>query len=140
MLSALANIARLLRIARTLAQHDALFPLERLGVASGIVTLVRLVSRRSAPGRPGERLAAAFEALGPAFIKLGQALSVRSDVVGEDVADDLSGAAVGATLTSVFLLPVLGLPGAMGALSILNAGALTALAVSIVALKRRAPR
>lgn len=91
MLTALANLTRLFRIARTLAQHDALFPLERLGVAKGIVTLVRLVSRRGAPGRPGERLAAAFEALGPTFIKLGQALSVRSDLVGEDVAADLSG-------------------------------------------------
>ena len=91
MLSVLVNLARLLRIARTLARHDALFPLERLGLASGVVTLIRLISRRSVPGRPGERLAAAFEALGPTFIKLGQALSVRSDLVGEEVAGDLSG-------------------------------------------------
>ncbi|MEE8445273.1 MAG: 2-polyprenylphenol 6-hydroxylase [Alphaproteobacteria bacterium] len=91
MLSTLANLARLFQIARTLARHDALFPLERLGLAPGIVALIRLISRRSAPGRPGERLAAAFEALGPTFIKLGQALSVRSDLVGEEVATDLSG-------------------------------------------------
>jgi ubiquinone biosynthesis protein len=90
MLKAVANLFRLFLIARTLAQHDALFPLERLAVAPGIMTLVRLISRRSAPGRPGERLAAACEALGPTFIKLGQALSVRSDLVGEEVAADLS--------------------------------------------------
>jgi len=40
---------------------------------------------------------------------------------------DLAGAAVGATLTAVFLLPVLGLAGAMTSLSLLNAGALVAL-------------
>ena len=91
MLSVLVNLARLLRIARTLARHEALFPLERLGLACGVVTLIWLFSRRRVPGRPGERLAAAFEALGPTFIKLGQALSVRSDLVGEEVAGDLSG-------------------------------------------------
>ena len=90
MLKAIANLFRLLLIARTLARHDALFPLEQLGVAPAVMTLVRLISRRHAPGRPGERLAAACEALGPTFIKLGQALSVRSDLVGEDVASDLS--------------------------------------------------
>jgi ubiquinone biosynthesis protein len=90
MLKAAVNLLRLFLIARTLAQHDALFPLEQLGVAPGIMGLVRLISRRSAPGRPGQRLAAACEALGPTFIKLGQALSVRSDLVGEDVAADLS--------------------------------------------------
>jgi ubiquinone biosynthesis protein len=89
-LKAIANLFRLFLIARTLARHDALFPLERLGVAPAVMTLVRLVSRRRAPGRPGERLAAACEALGPTFIKLGQALSVRSDLVGEEVASDLS--------------------------------------------------
>lgn len=40
--------------------------------------------------RPGERLAAAFTELGPAFIKLGQMLSTRSDLIGEEVASDLS--------------------------------------------------
>lgn len=43
---------------------------------------------------------------------------------------DLTGAAVGATLTAVLLLPVLGLFGAMRALALLNAGALAALALS----------
>jgi ubiquinone biosynthesis protein len=90
MSKAIANLFRLLRIARTLARHDALFPLERLAVAPGVMTIARLISRQHASGRPGQRLAAACEELGPTFIKLGQALSVRSDLVGEDVATDLS--------------------------------------------------
>ena len=39
--------------------------------------------------RPGERLTLAMTALGPAFVKLGQALSVRPDLVGDTLADDL---------------------------------------------------
>jgi len=40
--------------------------------------------------RRGQRLAKAFETLGPTFIKLGQAISTRSDIIGDDVADDLA--------------------------------------------------
>ena len=90
MFAAIAHLARLLRIARTFARHDALFPLEHGGVSPVIVALARAVSRRAVPGRPGERLAAALEELGPSFIKLGQALSVRSDLIGEELADDLA--------------------------------------------------
>lgn len=38
----------------------------------------------------GEYLADSFEKLGPSFIKFGQALSVRPDIVGEDIAVSLS--------------------------------------------------
>ncbi len=41
-------------------------------------------------GRPGERLARAFETLGPVSIKLGQLLSTRADVFGEVFAADLA--------------------------------------------------
>ena len=42
------------------------------------------------PLRPGERLAAALQALGPSFIKLGQMLSTRADLFGDEIADDLA--------------------------------------------------
>lgn len=77
-------------IARVLARHDALFPLEKLGVAKPVVWLAKAVSRRNVPGRPGQKLASAFVELGPSFIKLGQALSTRADLLGEEVAMDLS--------------------------------------------------
>jgi len=42
------------------------------------------------PRNRGEYLAKALEKLGPSFIKFGQALSVRGDVVGDEVAKSLS--------------------------------------------------
>ena len=47
-------------------------------------------SRQDAPGRPGQRLALALQDLGPSFIKLGQSLATRSDLLGQEVAADLS--------------------------------------------------
>ena len=38
----------------------------------------------------GERLAIALKRLGPTYIKLGQILSTRADLIGEDAAADLS--------------------------------------------------
>jgi len=97
MIRALRNLRRLVGIGRTLARHDALFPLELAGLAPGTVRFLSRILRigaRPAPDsgemRPGERLAAALQALGPSFIKLGQALSVRPDLVGDGVAEDLS--------------------------------------------------
>lgn len=89
MLDFARHVLRLGRIGWTLARHDALWPLE---LAQGLETpamLARLVSRRR-PGRPGQRLAAALQALGPTFVKFGQALSTRADLLGEEAADDLA--------------------------------------------------
>ncbi|GEO80885.1 2-polyprenylphenol 6-hydroxylase [Pararhodospirillum oryzae] len=84
------NLARLLTIARVLARHDALFPLESIALLQPVVLAARAVSRRRVEGRPGQKLAAAFTELGPTFIKLGQALSIRADLLGEEVAADLA--------------------------------------------------
>lgn len=90
MFRTLRNTVRLLTIARVLARHDALFLLSRLGVTRRIGLLAGRVSNRRAVGRPGERLARALVELGPSFIKFGQALSTRADLVGDAVAADLS--------------------------------------------------
>lgn len=89
-MESIRHIRRLLSIARTLARHDALFILEQLKLAPVVVFLAKLISSRKAPGRPGERLARAFQDLGPSFIKVGQMLSTRSDLLGEEMAADLS--------------------------------------------------
>ena len=90
MFTSAKNIYRLLQIARALARHDALFPLEEAGVATGMIATVRLLSRKDRDRRPGQRLANALQELGPSFVKLGQALSTRPDLIGEEVAADLS--------------------------------------------------
>lgn len=80
-------------VARTLARHDALFPLEELEVAPTVVALSRLlagISKAETSRRPGQRLARALNEAGPSFIKLGQALATRSDLLGEEMSADLS--------------------------------------------------
>ncbi len=91
MIRSFKNIFRLLKLARTLARHDALFPLQELEVAPWVVTLSRLLAgTQEQNGRPGQRLARALNEAGPSFIKLGQALATRSDLLGEEMSGDLS--------------------------------------------------
>ena len=59
--------------------------------SASLIRLFLFAPRNSgaASRRPGERIAAALTDLGPAFVKLGQALSVRPDIVGDALAEDL---------------------------------------------------
>jgi ubiquinone biosynthesis protein len=91
----LRHLARLGQIVITLARHDALFPASALsGRAAAVAPLLRvlrLVRRRETTGRrPGERLAAALTEMGPSFIKLGQVLATRVDLLGEEITADLA--------------------------------------------------
>ena len=90
MLRPFRTLFRLLAIARILARHDALAPLQQLGVAPAVAWFAAKVSRREVGGRPGQKLVAALTELGPSFIKLGQFLSTRADLLGEPLAADLS--------------------------------------------------
>jgi ubiquinone biosynthesis protein len=94
MLRALRNFGRLWVVARSFAQYDALFLLEVHPLGSAAARGARLFWRRRGDVkglRPGQRLALALTALGPTFIKFGQALSTRADLLGEQTAADLSG-------------------------------------------------
>jgi ubiquinone biosynthesis protein len=96
MLRTFRNLGRVTGIVRTIARHDALFLLAESNtpfyVKSGIalITIGARPTPKVASLRKGEKLALALQKLGPGFIKLGQALSVRSDLVGEEIADDLA--------------------------------------------------
>lgn len=93
MFTTAANTASLLRIARVMARHDALFVFEKLRVFPVIRLGGRLVARPDTSAgkrRPGQRLADALVELGPSFIKLGQLLSTRSDLIGDEFARDLA--------------------------------------------------
>ena len=91
----LASASRLVAAGWVLVRHDALAPREiepLLPPAArfGARALRLLAGPQARLGRPGERLARAFETLGPAAIKLGQLLSVRADIFGGQFAEDLS--------------------------------------------------
>ena len=92
----MSAVLRLFAAGWTLLRHDALAPREYAHLlpvpARLAAALLRLATLGAlAPGRPGQRLARAFERLGPAAIKLGQLLSTRADVFGEAFAADLAG-------------------------------------------------
>lgn len=90
MLTNLRYSVRLLRIGYVLARYDALFMLRTLRVSPLLRALPHLVPTKRRGLRQGQRLSLALQALGPSFIKLGQALSTRPDFVGEAIAEDLS--------------------------------------------------
>ncbi len=93
MFSSFRHLGRLWVIARSFAQHDALFLLENHPTGR---TAARIAGRVWRPRpylkglRPGHRLALALTMLGPTFIKFGQALSTRADLLGDSVAADLA--------------------------------------------------
>ena len=87
--NSLKNISHLIGITRKLARNDALFPVELLDIKT-LTLFARTFRKRRRNLRPGQKLVNAFQELGPSFIKLGQALSTRSDLVGEEIAADLA--------------------------------------------------
>ena len=97
MLSAAGDYFRLLAAAARLSRHDALIPAEVAHLLPAPVRFIGAMTRagaatRSADGRPlrpGERLASAFEKMSPAYVKLGQFMATRPDIIGFDAARDL---------------------------------------------------
>jgi ubiquinone biosynthesis protein len=88
-MSEFASLLRLWRSARLLSRYDALLPGEYhalLPFRARVARVILGLGRVREIGPPGMRLAHALERLGPAYIKLGQMLATRPDIVGEEVA------------------------------------------------------
>ncbi len=88
------GLNRLRHIAQVLSRHGFGFVLARLNL--GRFVPVWMTRRRVTPGELdggtaafGRRLATAFAELGPTFVKLGQILSTRPDVVPVEVLSEL---------------------------------------------------
>jgi ubiquinone biosynthesis protein len=94
MFGTLASLARLTRALFTLARHDAILPAEYQSLypapARLLGQMLRLVARSDNADNPGERLARALERLGPSYVKFGQVLATRGDVIGERFARGLA--------------------------------------------------
>ena len=93
-MSDLTAFGRLVGACWVLIRADVLIPRELdpilpPSVRAGARALRLFAGPQARQGRPGERLAHAFEHLGPATIKLGQVLSTRADIFGRQFADDL---------------------------------------------------
>lgn len=87
--SHVTHIWRLLKWGRTLARHGALRGIERDPLTPAPVRRLVKLARFGARVPKQPRYADAFQAIGPAAIKLGQTLATRPDLVGEAAADDL---------------------------------------------------
>jgi len=88
------NAVRLAEVAQVLVRHGFPDLLRLLGLYEGApakvlrrLRLVRDIETR--PHTVGDRLRAALTELGPTFIKFGQVLSTRPDLVGPDIAKAL---------------------------------------------------
>ena len=89
------SFLRLLGWGWVLVRHDALAPREITPLLPAWARLLAGTLRlfagpQARDGGPGQRLARAFERLGPVTIKLGQVLSTRADIFGPVFAAELS--------------------------------------------------
>ncbi len=93
MLSIFADYYRLARAGFILSRYDALLPREYADALPWGLRMLGRLSRIGARGkdlRPGQRLARALGGQGPAYVKFGQFLATRPDVIGFEMAADLS--------------------------------------------------
>jgi len=90
-MSSILNFIRLLKIITILYKRGALFLLRDLGVMPNfIISALSIFSFQSRSISRGKRIKLILHDLGPFFIKFGQTLATRPDLVGEEVAHELS--------------------------------------------------
>ena len=90
MTTSVTHLWRLLKWGRTLARHGALRGIEEDPLTPPPVRRLAKIARFGARIPPTPEYASALVAIGPAAIKLGQALSTRPDLVGQAAAENLS--------------------------------------------------
>ncbi|MEM1397896.1 MAG: 2-polyprenylphenol 6-hydroxylase, partial [Pseudomonadota bacterium] len=98
MFLAISDWIRLFAAGFRLTRYDALIPAEfaalyptpvKLAGAVSRIGAPRRLSENGAPLRPGQRMASAFETMSPPYVKLGQVLATRPDIIGFEMAGDL---------------------------------------------------
>jgi len=87
---AVKSAGRLRQIAAVLTRHGFGDVIERLGLGSYIPNRILNWLEAGSGKSFGVRLREAFEELGPTFVKLGQVLSMRPDLVPESVVEELT--------------------------------------------------
>lgn len=87
------SATRFLRIVLTVLRYrlDTFIPIKLLPwYLKYTLGIVLTIGRKGAERNRGERLRLALESLGPIFVKFGQILSTRRDLLPDDVADELA--------------------------------------------------
>lgn len=94
MLTALSDWFRLARLGAVMIRHDVILPSEYRSHAPLLLkwagTVLRITNASGRQARTGQTLAAELEKMGPAWIKLGQLLATRPDIIGVTAAQDLA--------------------------------------------------
>ena len=86
------HLFRIICITGTLLRHNSLFVLLDLKLCPRILKLpVKIFSLVPSKYSKGERIRSVLENLGPFFIKFGQTIATRGDLIGQEIAEDLSG-------------------------------------------------
>ena len=86
----LKQVARLLAIQRTLLRHGLDDIVWATHLFRPIGWLRKLLPKRTRPEPLGARIRVALEELGPIFVKFGQAVSTRRDLLPLEIADELA--------------------------------------------------
>ena len=93
MIKNIKNIFRLLKIIFILSKYDSKDLLTINFFTKYLARFIAIFIKSNKDiinKRPGEKIALALIAMGPVFIKLGQALSTRPDIIGDKISKDLS--------------------------------------------------
>jgi ubiquinone biosynthesis protein len=92
MFRTILNMARLARAGFTVLRHGARVVPEDANLPEPVQVFARITAplrKRARKSGNEQKLSAALTALGPSYIKLGQFLATRDDVVGREIAKDL---------------------------------------------------
>jgi ubiquinone biosynthesis protein len=84
------HLWRAIGVVRCLGKHGAILFIDDMPIAPWQRRVLHWLNDDDAPGRPGQRLARALIELGPIYIKLGQGFGTRPDILGQQVAEDLT--------------------------------------------------
>lgn len=87
---AVKNVQRLRQILGVLAKHGFVDIVDRMDLGKFLPTKLAAYAEERADQTTPERLRLAFEELGPTFVKLGQLLSTRSDLLPEAFIDEFT--------------------------------------------------
>lgn len=87
---AVKNVQRLRQITGVFAKHGFVDIMDRMNLGKFLPGRLGAYAESQADRTPAERLRLAFEELGPTFVKLGQLLSTRSDLLPENFIEEFT--------------------------------------------------